>query len=306
LRIFAVRVRLSGDMTTWIFQGNPKIFDVDTYLAQQTDVLWGANQGFTMMKVGDRVYFWRSLGEGNAHSGIVASGAITEEPRERPDDAVSLSIWKVTPTDSLARRVAIRLDVPAKERLLPAVFLGQDPILRDLEILRVPNATNFRVKDDQVAPLAQAWDRAATTPLNTLLVESLKDKVREWRADAEAREQARSWTEQIRLVRPLAASLFADFLNSQAKLSELKEAFDRKTRLAEWEPLGLGGPSGAMVLNKWSKNFPEEEMTAQLLALFPVPKDIVEAEQKLVRFPAFCKQESTQESSSHRSPVAPD
>ena len=33
---------------------HPNLFDVDTYIAQQTDVLWRANQGHTMMKTGNR------------------------------------------------------------------------------------------------------------------------------------------------------------------------------------------------------------------------------------------------------------
>ncbi len=274
-------------MTTWIFQGNPRLFDVDGYLANHQEVLWGANQGHTKMKAGDRVYFWRALGDGLDHPGIIASGILTEDPRERVSDAAAQAYWKVpNEGERISRQVAVRIDVAARKRLLPAVYLSHHPELRELEILKVPNATNFRVSELADA-LEAEWASAEKRSTNSFLAASLHELVSDWRQSDVAQAAANEWIAQVGHVRPLARDLFAAFLSGKTTLAELKEAFDRNTRLSDWQPLGLGGPNAAMVLNKWAKHFPEAEMTEHLLALFPPPADVVEAEAKLRRFAAY-------------------
>lgn len=269
-------------MTTWIFQGNPKLFDVDRYLRERKQVLWGANQGFKMMAKGDTIFFWRSMGNGDELPGIIASGTIVEGPREREPDEFARGLWFAgNPREGASRQVLIEVDVPAGERFLPAVYLQQHKEFSQLEILRVPNATNFRVQPPLDDALVQKWKGAIYESLAALLTQSLAAEVERWRNDASAQVHLKEWAEATGQVRPEVGALFGAFISGKVSLQELKEQFDQRTRSLAWKPLGLGGASGAMVLNKWQKYFPADEMTEKLQAALAVPADAASAERAL-------------------------
>lgn len=66
-------------MTSWIFQGNPSIFDIDGYLHSTPGAItWLAKQNATEIAVGDTVYLWRSQGKASAErrSGVIASAEV--------------------------------------------------------------------------------------------------------------------------------------------------------------------------------------------------------------------------------------
>jgi len=48
----------------WIFQGNPRLFDIDTYVQARDTVFWLVRQEHLAerMSIGDTVYLWRSDG----------------------------------------------------------------------------------------------------------------------------------------------------------------------------------------------------------------------------------------------------
>lgn len=56
-------------MNTWIFQGNPKHFDMDTYLTENEHITWSVRQKYLadQMQVGDIVFIWRSDGGKKAY-----------------------------------------------------------------------------------------------------------------------------------------------------------------------------------------------------------------------------------------------
>ena len=77
----AVRSIKSGEaiyaQSTWIFQGNPDIFNVNAYLEEQfaaeKPINWVVRQHRSKVKTWDLVYIWRSAGKLRAESGVVAS-----------------------------------------------------------------------------------------------------------------------------------------------------------------------------------------------------------------------------------------
>ena len=81
-------------MSTWIFQGNPKLFHMDEYLSarQHQQIVWSVRQKHFLrtISVGDEVYIWRADGRGKGTGGIVAKGMITSTPRDMLDDAPQL------------------------------------------------------------------------------------------------------------------------------------------------------------------------------------------------------------------------
>ena len=50
-------------MKTWIFQGNPGVFDIDSYLASTAGLItWRVARYAEEIEPGDTVYIWRSQG----------------------------------------------------------------------------------------------------------------------------------------------------------------------------------------------------------------------------------------------------
>lgn len=75
-------------MSTWIFQCNPKRFDLLADWATRPDAKWSANQHRNEMQPEDIVYF-RISGK---HAGLYGVGTILTECYESPDD---FGDWKV-------------------------------------------------------------------------------------------------------------------------------------------------------------------------------------------------------------------
>jgi hypothetical protein len=147
-------------LATWIFQGNPNQFDIDTYLSRARSITWSVKQKHfaERMAPGDRVFLWRAAGQKKDVRGVVASGWLTERPRVQPADPVARDLWHVP---SSGRALAVRLEVDrvanAKE-VIQADWLADDPILHDLRILLLRNETDFLLSGPHTARLTRLWE----------------------------------------------------------------------------------------------------------------------------------------------------
>ena len=45
------------DVVAWVFQGNPSLYDIDTYLSRQTFIYWNCPILSELMKIGMPVFF---------------------------------------------------------------------------------------------------------------------------------------------------------------------------------------------------------------------------------------------------------
>jgi len=133
----------------WIFQSNPKYFDLPAAVAELTEIAWLVKQYSQQITVGDTVYFWESGGD---KAGIVAVGHVLAEPAMLPGNADQAFQRDPGRFQSEALRVWVRIDHVLPKRILRKVLLN-DSLLKDLSILRWSNATNFRVTDEQAAAL---------------------------------------------------------------------------------------------------------------------------------------------------------
>lgn len=61
---------------SWILQGNPDVFDVDSYVSQYPFVYWSAPMHQKQIAIGDDVFIWRS----GKLSGAIARGRVGELP----------------------------------------------------------------------------------------------------------------------------------------------------------------------------------------------------------------------------------
>lgn len=148
-------------MTTWIFQGNPKTFDIDGYLrASAGTIQWRVAHSATQMKPGDQVFLWRSGGEADEPAGIIADGILLEQPHLQRSDRLSNDFWKKPPSEDMWVQVAIRLNrIATKKEVLKRDWMKDDKILSTLGIMRQPAGTNYRLDDAQAHRLSALWSR---------------------------------------------------------------------------------------------------------------------------------------------------
>jgi len=152
------------NMSTWIFQGNPKLFHMDEYLSarQHQQIVWSVRQKHFLrtISVGDEVYIWRADGRGKGTGGIVARGTITSTPRDMPDDAPEL--WTEPEVSPLDSRVEILLDevrLTKEQGMIARVELLHDPNVNSMLILRFASLTNYKLDVKHAEYIGELWNK---------------------------------------------------------------------------------------------------------------------------------------------------
>lgn len=138
----------------WIFQGNPKYYDVIGAVNDLDEITWSVNQYPKQIKEGDEAYIWLS-GPGG---GIVASGTILCNPKVKQpaeDDPYSRS-------EKLNKEPYLGVDILIQENLTERVversLLLADDRTKKMEILTYPGATNFKVTKEENAVINSVID----------------------------------------------------------------------------------------------------------------------------------------------------
>ncbi len=150
-------------MSTWIFQANPDLFDIDAYLATwPSEFPWLVTRYADRITIGDTVYLWRNRGKHKAEPGIIAEGVITApaEPRAERPDARRFWYEGITEADAITPRALLRpVRVAAQREVLRRDWLEGDPVLRDLPNLKMAAGTNYPVTEEQADRLRALWNR---------------------------------------------------------------------------------------------------------------------------------------------------
>ncbi|WP_437613347.1 EVE domain-containing protein [Sorangium sp. So ce834] len=148
-------------MATWIFQGNPRTFDVDGYLRAAPVIVWLVRQRHFAARIatGDRVFIWRSQGEGKDPAGIVAAGYVLEPPRVQPSDAAGAPFWRTPRTRDEELRTPIRIERHATnpKEIVRREWLVSDPVLAGLRILKMASETNYQVSPEHARRIEALW-----------------------------------------------------------------------------------------------------------------------------------------------------
>jgi hypothetical protein len=119
-------------MNTFIFQSLPDRFNLRDKLIPGSKDTWYATRYRNEMKVGDLVYFW--MGGDERFRGIYGWGKIIGEPYIKKD-------W-----DSYG----VDVEYMAKfKKPITSSYLKNDDDLKNLLIIRAPQATNFLVDEKQ-------------------------------------------------------------------------------------------------------------------------------------------------------------
>ncbi|WP_221563173.1 AAA family ATPase [Alkalihalobacillus sp. TS-13] len=133
-------------MKHWIFQGNPKQFNVDEYIKNNEVLTWGVRQKHYVEKIniGDKVFIWRSDGGKKNSGGIIAHAEVASDVFEEDEYEVELKILEH------------RLN--EKEGMLLRHQLREIPETMSLRIIRVATGTNFFLEEDQYQRILKLWE----------------------------------------------------------------------------------------------------------------------------------------------------
>jgi hypothetical protein len=110
------------------------------------------------MEPGDRVFIWRSDGGVPGSGGVVGIGVLTSRAAEVQDDG--LGKWFDMKPGPAVPCVGVSLEevrLTDDEGFLPKRVLLDDPMLQGLLVMRMPQATNYRLSTAEAQALAELW-----------------------------------------------------------------------------------------------------------------------------------------------------
>jgi hypothetical protein len=122
----------------WIFQAKPERYDLSKQLQPGKQIPWQASRYRGEMKKNDVVYFWQSGKNAALHG---QGRIVSDSPYETADG------WRIDVEYS------IRFDKP-----LPKKYITEDEILRNMQIIRTPQGTNFKIGPEQVEGLRKLFE----------------------------------------------------------------------------------------------------------------------------------------------------
>lgn len=145
LEYYSIFLKEYAEPSCWIFQGNPKLYDVVNAIKDLNTITWAVNQYPKQINKGDKAYIWLS-GSGG---GIVAVGSILCDPKTvQPDkdDPYKLS-------EDLNNKPYLAVEIKIQRKLTESIVerttLKNDERTKKMEIITYPGATNFRVTKEQ-------------------------------------------------------------------------------------------------------------------------------------------------------------
>lgn len=133
-------------MNYWIFQGNPKQFNVDAYLRENEVITWGVRQKQFSddIHVGDRVFLWRADGGKKNSGGIVAHCEVTSNPYDGSEHLeVDLKVMEYRLT--------------AEDGMLFRHQLKELPETKKIQIIKIGTGTNFKISEEEYSLLYKLW-----------------------------------------------------------------------------------------------------------------------------------------------------
>jgi hypothetical protein len=129
----------------WLFQANPKIFDIRRALNNLSELTWTINQMAEKFEAGQTGYLWESGPTG----GIIAHATLLTDPVEMEPDSREEE-YSIDQTKFTGRRLRVRIRIDrVLEEPISRQELLEHPTLKSLAILRFANATNYTLSDDE-------------------------------------------------------------------------------------------------------------------------------------------------------------
>ena len=151
--------------SSWIFQANPDIFDIDEAIGELKEITWKVNRYKDQVHAGDIVYLWKS-GE---NAGIVAVGKILSEPALLKDLEIEKRFIRPNAARENGDKDFMRVRISVERVLGPMIRrqdLLNDPLLGSMQILRQSQGTNFVLNDEEAKAIHDLINSLDSKPKN--------------------------------------------------------------------------------------------------------------------------------------------
>jgi hypothetical protein len=126
-------------MAYWLFQGNPKYYRIQDAIRDFDEMPWLTTRYAKEIALGDGVIVWIAGKEAGAYA-IAEIGGLPELMPNPSDRAYWIDKSRIGTRPQAMLRFTQKLTTP-----ILRTTVRQDPILKDLTIIRAPNSTNFRL-----------------------------------------------------------------------------------------------------------------------------------------------------------------
>ncbi len=155
----------------WIFQGNPKKWDIDKYLTEHNYVYWSINVNKDRAKAGDKVFIWRAQGRRKSAYGFVGIGTIVERPKLFKDLNHPKSVLKndIEENDKKVR-VGIKLDeirLTEEQGMINANIIKEHNLFKDSALIKARQGSSFPISKEQFKAISEIWDQKPQQTENT-------------------------------------------------------------------------------------------------------------------------------------------
>lgn len=147
-------------MNYWIFQSNPKTFDIDTYLKDNLYVRWSIRQEhyLDIIKPDDEVFIWRSETGIKGTGGIIARATIVDNSKFKGKNAVS-KYYIDTDISNDYEYVSLKvIEKRLYKGFIPRLLLSKHSDLKELKIINVRNETNYLISNTHAGILIGLWE----------------------------------------------------------------------------------------------------------------------------------------------------
>lgn len=155
---------MSEPSFAWIFQANPKRFDIGAFVASAPDQCeWLVSRYAAQMGPGQRVFLWCAAGDPVLPSGVFAEAVTVTGVRDIADDG-PFRFWTDPAEGRQAKprvRIALRR-VAGKKEVIKRDWWKGDPALADHLLLSMANHTTFKIEGDAYRRLDRLWARTGS------------------------------------------------------------------------------------------------------------------------------------------------
>ena len=149
-------------MVTWVFQGDPEMFDIDNAICderlQSGDLTWLAKQHAPKMQKGDIAYLYRT----RKNNAIIARCTLTSEYMEIEPDPIVLEYWTQKAIDDQrlwGRKARVWLRINEIDPSLEGVSYSQ---LKHLKTKIGTPTTNIQINHEARVTIDNLWSEIDT------------------------------------------------------------------------------------------------------------------------------------------------
>jgi hypothetical protein len=179
-------------MNYWIYQGNPKTYDIDSYIATHPYIYWYSPKHIEEVQLGDTAFLWRT----GVNAGLIAIGKIVEKPTPlkliKHPELLGNDFWTADNSISDPDELKVGIEIietrlSEDDGMLTRNDLKSDPVINNHRIITNPTGTIFKLEKNRSEHLLELWgngikgDYFSITPPIEDIVEGEKKQAMHYR-----------------------------------------------------------------------------------------------------------------------------